>query len=166
MCCSGEIWRGAMKGHCCERTAKANGRPIDQLLCNHRKVWSGRGDLNARPPAPKLERNPPYNPPAPRISTRWGVCFRSADISRGLNTDSIDTVLIRCVKPSTHSVQEVVGHRFRCSPSRPTNNNGPRGNASHRPLGVKSEFSQRKYTPPVLGKRSRKRIPSSTICFT
>jgi hypothetical protein len=28
-------------------------RPIEQLFWNQQEVWSGRGDLNARPPAPK-----------------------------------------------------------------------------------------------------------------
>jgi hypothetical protein len=26
---------------------------IEQVFSNQREVWSGRGDLNARPPAPK-----------------------------------------------------------------------------------------------------------------
>src|SRR5438309_10828032 len=32
---------------------ESDGASIDQLLCNQQEVWSGRGDLNARPPAPK-----------------------------------------------------------------------------------------------------------------
>ncbi len=30
-----------------------DGIHLDELLWNQQEVWSGRGDLNARPPAPK-----------------------------------------------------------------------------------------------------------------
>ena len=30
-----------------------NGTSLNQLFWNQQEVWSGRGDLNARPPAPK-----------------------------------------------------------------------------------------------------------------
>ena len=30
-----------------------DGAPTEQLIWNQQEVWSGRGDLNARPPAPK-----------------------------------------------------------------------------------------------------------------
>jgi hypothetical protein len=30
-----------------------DGAPMEQLFWNQQEVWSGRGDLNARPPAPK-----------------------------------------------------------------------------------------------------------------
>src|SRR5215471_12731639 len=36
-----------------QRTAKAMRTAIDQLFWNQQEIWSGRGDLNARPPAPK-----------------------------------------------------------------------------------------------------------------
>src|SRR5262249_44857490 len=36
------------------------------------------------------------------------------------------------------------------------NNNGPRWNASHQPIGVKSEFPQRQYTPPRAANKRRK----------
>jgi hypothetical protein len=36
-----------------QRNRESDGAPIDQLFWNQQKVWSGRGDLNARPPAPK-----------------------------------------------------------------------------------------------------------------
>ena len=32
---------------------ESDGRLIDQIFSNQQEVWSGRGDLNARPPAPK-----------------------------------------------------------------------------------------------------------------
>jgi hypothetical protein len=32
---------------------ESDGSPIDELFWNQQEVWSGRGDLNARPPAPK-----------------------------------------------------------------------------------------------------------------
>src|ERR1035437_197773 len=32
---------------------ESDGRSNDQLFSNQRLYWSGRGDLNARPPAPK-----------------------------------------------------------------------------------------------------------------
>jgi hypothetical protein len=31
------------------------GTPMEQLFWNQQEVWSGRGDLNARPPAPKTD---------------------------------------------------------------------------------------------------------------
>ena len=34
---------------------ESNGRSNDQLFWNQRLYWSGRGDLNARPPAPKAD---------------------------------------------------------------------------------------------------------------
>src|ERR1019366_4818171 len=34
---------------------ESDGRPIQQLFWNQQEEWSGRGDLNARPPAPKGE---------------------------------------------------------------------------------------------------------------
>jgi hypothetical protein len=33
--------------------SESDGAPIDDLFWNQQEVWSGRGDLNARPPAPK-----------------------------------------------------------------------------------------------------------------
>ena len=36
-----------------QRTSESDGQGIDQLVSNQRAVWSGRGDSNARPPAPK-----------------------------------------------------------------------------------------------------------------
>ena len=42
-------------------------------------------------------------------------------------------------------------------------NNGPRANASHRPIGVKSEFPQRQYTPPRAANKRRKCNPRSPI---
>jgi hypothetical protein len=45
-----------------------------------------------------------------------------------------------------------------------TNNNGPRWNASHRPLGVKIEFLQRQYTLRHLAKKRRKYNYRRTIC--
>jgi len=30
-----------------------DGTPMEQLFWNQQEDWSGRGDLNARPPAPK-----------------------------------------------------------------------------------------------------------------
>ena len=33
---------------------ESDGRPIQQLFWNQQEVWSGRGDLNARPPARKI----------------------------------------------------------------------------------------------------------------
>ena len=44
-----------------------------------------------------------------------------------------------------------------------TNSNGPRVSASHRPIGVKSEFSQRQYTPPRAANKRRKCNPRSAI---
>jgi hypothetical protein len=35
------------------RKSENDGTPIEQLFWNQQKVWSGRGDSNARPPAPK-----------------------------------------------------------------------------------------------------------------
>ena len=32
---------------------ESDGRQIEQVFWNQQEVWSGRGDLNARPPAPK-----------------------------------------------------------------------------------------------------------------
>ena len=43
------------------------------------------------------------------------------------------------------------------------NNNGPRWNASHQPIGVKSEFPQRQYTPPRAANKRRKCNPRSAI---
>jgi hypothetical protein len=34
---------------------ESDGRSNDQLFSNQRLYWSGRGDLNARPPAPKAD---------------------------------------------------------------------------------------------------------------
>ena len=35
---------------------ESDGSPIDDLVFwNQQEVWSGRGDLNARPPAPKAD---------------------------------------------------------------------------------------------------------------
>jgi len=36
-----------------QRNSESYGRPIDGLLWNQQEEWSGRGDSNARPPAPK-----------------------------------------------------------------------------------------------------------------
>ena len=33
-----------------------DGAPTEQLIWNQQEVWSGRGDLNARPPAPKARK--------------------------------------------------------------------------------------------------------------
>jgi len=36
-----------------QRKSESDGTPSAQLFWNQQEVWSGRGDLNARPPAPK-----------------------------------------------------------------------------------------------------------------
>ena len=36
-----------------QRNSESDGAPIDELFWNQQEVWSGRGDSNARPPAPK-----------------------------------------------------------------------------------------------------------------
>ena len=46
------------------------------------------------------------------------------------------------------------------SNSHPTNANGPRWNASHRPIGVKIGFPQRQSTPPRPAKTRRSRMDS------
>jgi hypothetical protein len=51
-----------------------------------------------------------------------------------------------------------------CPELHPRNSNGPRGNAGHRPKGVKSEFPQRKYTPPGPAKKRRNCSRSARIC--
>jgi hypothetical protein len=53
------------------------------------------------------------------FSTTWGVCFRSADILRGLNNNSIDTVLIRRRAAFLHSVLEVAEYAVCRSPLAP-----------------------------------------------
>jgi hypothetical protein len=35
-------------------------------------LWSGRGDLNARPPAPKLDTFPLYHSPVPKAFNNLG----------------------------------------------------------------------------------------------
>ena len=42
-----------------QRTGESDGASTDQLLWNLQEVWSGRGDLNARPPAPKGAKSAP-----------------------------------------------------------------------------------------------------------
>jgi hypothetical protein len=44
-----------------------------------------------------------------------------------------------------------------------TNNNGPRGNASHQPIGVKFDL-QRQYTLPRPAKKRRNRSLSISGC--
>ena len=51
-----------------------------------------------------------------------------------------------------------------CIELHPRNSNGPRANAGHRPKGVKSEFPQRKYTPPGPAKKRRNCSRSARIC--
>ena len=51
-----------------------------------------------------------------------------------------------------------------CIELHPRNSNGPRANAGHRPIGVKSEFPQRKYTPPGPAKKRRKCSRCARIC--
>ena len=51
-----------------------------------------------------------------------------------------------------------------CPELHPRNSNGPRANAGHRPKGVKSEFPQRKYTPPGPAKKRRKCSRCARIC--
>jgi len=46
---------------------ESDGASIQQLFWNQQGVWSGRGDLNARPPAPKacgFSRPADYEAPA------------------------------------------------------------------------------------------------------
>ena len=51
-----------------------------------------------------------------------------------------------------------------CPELHPRNSNGPRANAGHRPIGVKSEFPQRKYTPAGPAKKRRKCSGCARIC--
>ena len=51
---------------------ESDGRPVQQLFWNQQEVWSGRGDLNARPSAPKLDGFPLYHSPVPKTFNNLG----------------------------------------------------------------------------------------------
>jgi hypothetical protein len=48
-----EDWGEAQKCLREQRNEEGDGTQIEQIFWNQQEVWSGRGDLNARPPAPK-----------------------------------------------------------------------------------------------------------------
>jgi hypothetical protein len=55
-----------------------------QLISNQREIWSGRGDLNARPPAPKAAQGvfftPIFSATSPMLSIRYREIIVSLNV--------------------------------------------------------------------------------------
>ena len=61
------------------------------------KKWSGRGDLNARPPAPKGARVASKGSirygPSSMFTTTWGICFSLRSKPKAVKVMGFGTVL-------------------------------------------------------------------------
>ena len=76
---------------------ESDGRSNDQLFSNQRLYWSGRGDLNARPPAPKAGALPGcatprlysfYTASGPGCSMLRPHCIKTTSVLGGLYQNS------------------------------------------------------------------------------
>ena len=105
---------------------------------NERGCWSGRRDSNPRRPA--WETGTLLCPQHLRVSD---ALFRLTQVSPYQSFP----VLTLLIEVGSRYIVFVLVPCFVLHPM-VINNNGPGWNASHRPIGVKSEFSQRQYTPP------------------
>jgi hypothetical protein len=117
-------------------------REIRKLL----KTWSGRPDSNRRRPAWECV-----------TSTNLQYLGVSDALSRLSQVSPYQSFLVLTLLIKVGS-RYILNSFVPCFVWHPmaTNNNGPRGNAGHRPIGVKIELSQRQCTPPRTAKKRRK----------
>ena len=121
--------------------------------CNLLKTWSVRPDSNRRRPA--WEHGTSLCLQHLRVSD---ALFRLTQVSPYQSFPGL-TALIEV------GSRYIVFYLIPCFVLHPmaTNSNGPRASASHRPIGVKSEFPQRQYTPTRAANKRRKCKPRLAI---
>ena len=135
---------------------------VERGVSNLLKRWSGRPDSNRRRPAWEVTRHFNF-----RHLESAGVGLESTE-TPGKTAVHRERLLMECnwsaSVPSNISLQEPTSIRATTasatSNSHPTNANGPRWNACHRPIGVKIGFPQRQSTPPRAAKTRERRMDS------
>jgi hypothetical protein len=134
---------------------------------NRLKRWSGRRDSNPRRPAWEVTRHLNF-----RHVESAGVGLESTE-TPGKTAVHRERLLMECnwsaaVTSNVFSQQEPcflpATMASATSNSHPTNANGPRWNASHRPNGVEIEFLQQQYTSPPSAKKRRKCSRRARVC--